>query len=136
MNKRKNTITERMRQFCQLYVETGNGTQSYQEVYKMPKASYNTIAGKASLLLKDERIKEFINKLQEEHKERHAVTIDGLIAELEDARILAFKKENANAAIQATMGKAKICGLDKKVIEMTGKDLAPVINMTINKKNK
>jgi pyruvoyl-dependent arginine decarboxylase (PvlArgDC) len=39
------------------------------------------------------------------------VTEDSLIEELEQARLAALEAEQASAAVAATMGKAKVCGL-------------------------
>lgn len=53
---------------------------------------------------------------------RHGITVDGLLAELEEARTVALTCETpqTSAAIAATMGKAKLTGLDKQVVEMSG----------------
>ena len=42
---------------------------------------------------------------------RNEVTEDSLIEELEQARIAAIEAQQASAAVAATMGKAKVCGL-------------------------
>ena len=53
---------------------------------------------------------------------RHGVTVDGLLKELEEARTVALTCETpqTSAAIAATMGKAKLTGLDKQIVEMSG----------------
>jgi len=65
-------------------------------------------------------------ELQEEHRERHNVTVDTITAELDENRTLALECDQPGAATAATMGKAKIHGLvtDKK--ELAGKDGAPL----------
>ena len=54
-------------------------------------------------------------KRQAEHRQRHKLTIDDILQELEDARQKALKAETpqCSAAISATMSKAKLLGLDK-----------------------
>ena len=52
-----------------------------------------------------------IEALRGELRQRHKITVDDLVAELEEARKLAFETEKAAAAVQATLGKAKLLGL-------------------------
>ena len=55
-------------------------------------------------------------------QKKHEVTIESLIEELEQARILAMnEKKNSSAAVTAIMGKAKLLGLDVQKHELTGK---------------
>ena len=42
---------------------------------------------------------------------RHAVTVERLVRELEEARALAIAKGHSAAAVSATLGKAKLHGL-------------------------
>ena len=58
--------------------------------------------------------------------DRHEITVDTLLLELEQARKLALDTKKAAAAVTATMGKAKLLGLDKQIVELTGKDGAPI----------
>ena len=50
------------------------------------------------------------------------LTVEDLLAELEEARQLALQTESAAPAVSATMGKAKLLGLDKQVIDHTSSD--------------
>jgi phage terminase small subunit len=60
--------------------------------------------------------------------ERHEITVDTLLTELEEARKAALGAETpqAAAAVGATMGKAKLLSLDKKIVELSGKNGAPI----------
>lgn len=58
--------------------------------------------------------------------ERHEITVDTLLAELEEARLLGKETGKASAMVTASMGKAKLLGLDKQIVELTGKDGAPI----------
>lgn len=55
---------------------------------------------------------------------RHDLTVGDLLAELEEARQAALGAENpqSSAAVAATMGKAKILGLDKQIIDHRSSD--------------
>lgn len=65
-----------------------------------------------------------IKELRGEIKQRHNVTVDSLLAELEEARQKALSAETpqSSAAVAATMGKAKLVGLDKQIIDHTSSD--------------
>lgn len=47
------------------------------------------------------------------------MTVDDLIKELEEARQAGLEFESASAMVSATMGKAKLLGLDKQLIDLT-----------------
>jgi len=116
-------LTQAQENFAAAYVETGNASEAYRRAY--PKAvdwKPTSVAVNASKLLADAKVALIVEKYREASAKRHAVTVDSLIAELEEARAIALQAETpqASAAISATMGKAKLCGLDKQVVEHTG----------------
>lgn len=115
-------LTPKQERFCQLYIELGNASEAYRQAYNASKMKPETINTKAKELLKHGLITVRISELQDEHKERHNTNVDDLIAELEEARQLAKDpaKPQPSAMVSATMGKAKLLGLDKQVIEHTG----------------
>lgn len=118
------TLTPKQTRFCQLYVELGNASKAYRQSYHADNMSNTTIHRKASELLAMDKIKRQVDELQAGHRQRHDLTVDDLLAELEEARIAALTCETSqtSAAVSATMGKAKLLGLDKQVHELTGKD--------------
>lgn len=134
-------LTPKQEKFCQLYIELGNASEAYRQAYDSSRMKAETINTKAKELLKHGPITVRISELQDGHKERHDITVDDLIAELEEARQLAKDpaKPQPAAMVSATMGKAKILGFDKQVIEHTGKDgkdlMPPVFNINGVKPN-
>lgn len=74
-----------------------------------------------------------IAELQNAAKERNMITVDSLLAELEENRQAALTAETpqSSAATAATMGKAKLLGLDKQIIEHTGPGGSVLIPTTI-----
>jgi hypothetical protein len=82
----------------------------------------DSINRKAKELIDNVKISARVFELQSEIKARHSVTVDSLIKELEEARQAALGADTPQsaAAVAATMGKAKITGLDKQIIELTG----------------
>ena len=132
-------LTPKQEKFCQLYIELGNASEAYRQAYGASKMKPETINTKAKELLKNGPITVRIKELKAEHKERHNITVDDLIAELEEARQIAKDpvKPQPSAMVSATMGKAKILGFDKQVVELSGKDGKPIetINKNISTEN-
>ena len=104
-------LTPKQEKFCQVYIETGNASEAYRQSYNTAKMKPETVNRTAKQLLDNRKIAARLDELREEHAKRHEITVDTLVAELEEARKLAFETEKAAAAVQATMGKAKLLGL-------------------------
>lgn len=117
-------LTIKQEAFCQAYIETGNASEAYRKSYAADNMKPEAIHVQASKLLVNPKIALRVSELQGEIKERHGVTVDSLIIELEEARQAALHAETpqSSAAVAATMGKAKLTGLDKQIVEIAGKD--------------
>lgn len=128
------TLTPKQTRFCQLYVELGNASKAYRQSYHADNMSNTTIHRKASELLAMDKIKRQVDELQAGHRQRHDLTVDDLLVELEQARIAALTCETpqTSAAVSATMGKAKLLGLDRQVVDHTSSDgsMTPVPVLT------
>ncbi|HEO8934572.1 TPA: terminase small subunit [Serratia marcescens] len=116
------TLTIKQEAFCQAYIETGNASEAYRSSYAAENMKPDAIHVQASKLLDNPKIALRVAELRGEIKERHGVTVDSLLAELEEARQAALTAETpqSSAAVAATLGKAKLTGLDKQIIEHTG----------------
>jgi phage terminase small subunit len=119
-------MTPKQELFAQAYLETSNASEAYKRAYNT-QANANTVNRKASQLLKHPEVIKLLADLQAIHRQRHKLTIDDILQELEQSRLLALENIQCSAAISATMGKAKLLGLDKQVIEHKG-ILTPVFN--------
>lgn len=106
-------LTLKQEYFVKAYIETGNASEAYRIAYDADKMKAETIHRKASELMNNGKIRARLNELQTEHKERHNMTVDDLIKELDEAREIAKENGNPTAMISAVMGKAKLLGLDK-----------------------
>ena len=106
-------MTPKQELFAQVYLETSNASEAYKRAYNT-QANANTINRKASQLLKHPEVIKLLADLQAIQRQRHKLTIDDLLQELEQSRLLALENIQCSAAISATMGKAKLLGLDKK----------------------
>ena len=55
------------------------------------------------------------------------VTVEDLLIELEEARQIGIDTKSAAPMVAATMGKAKLMGLDKQIIEHRGNVDQPLV---------
>lgn len=121
-------LTPKQEKFCQKYIETGNASEAYRQSYNTDKMSDEAVKVEASKLLDNPKITLTLERLRSKHQKRHQITVDTLLAELEEVRQLALvpKGENGtlqlNVAVNAIMGKAKLLGLDKKVVDNISSD--------------
>lgn len=114
-------LTPKQDDFCLKYVELGNASEAYRQVYNAENMKPETVNRKAKELMDNGKITARIKALQAEHSKRHNLTIDDLLDELETARQGALQNGAYSVAVSATMGKAKLLGLDKQVVEIEQK---------------
>lgn len=121
-------LTTKQEAFACKYVECGNASEAYRHAYDAGKMADSTIWVKASELLSNGKVAVRVKELRDAIAEAHKLTVADLLRELEEARTAALTAETpqASAAATATMGKAKLLGLDKQTIEVTGKDGGPI----------
>lgn len=117
-------LTVKQEKFCQAYVETGNASEAYRSAYSADKMKHETVNRNAKALLDNNKIATRVGELKGEHRKRHNLTVDDLLLELEEARKAALSAETPQsaAAVGATMGKAKLLGLDKVVVDHQSSD--------------
>ncbi|SUD77896.1 terminase small subunit [Pseudomonas putida] len=124
--KAKRRFTDKMELFCLAYVETGNASEAYRRSYNTANMADKTAQREGYNLLQNPLVQARIEELRIKVMERHEITVDTLLAELEEARLLGKQTGKASAMVTASMGKAKLLGLDKQIVELTGKDGAPI----------
>ena len=115
-------LTEKQEAICRAFVETGNASEAYRRSYDAKNMGQNTIAVKASEMLNKDNISVRLQQLREVHQKRHNVTVDSLVAELEEIKNVALSAETpqSSAAVAAVLGKAKLMGLDKQLVQLSG----------------
>jgi hypothetical protein len=119
-------LTPKQETFCQAYIETGIGAEAFRRAYDTSNWTDKSIHEKASQMLSAVKIRSRVNKLKAAHRERHEITVDDLVAELEEARSMATKIENPSAMVSASLGKGKLLGLVVEKRELTGKNGEPL----------
>jgi phage terminase small subunit len=125
-------LTIKQETFCQKYIETGNASEAYRQAYDAGNMKPETVNKRASELFGSGAITGRLAELRGVVQQTHGVTVASLILELEEARKVALKREQAAAMVQATMGKAKLAGLDKEG-EEGGNDLSKALHDLIAK---
>lgn len=115
-------VTEKQEKFCRVFVETGNASESYRQAYNAKNMAPNTINVKASQLLAKDNVTVRVGQLRQVHTKRHNITVDTLLEKLNTVYTTALSAETpqSSAAVQAVMAQAKLLGLDKQLIELSG----------------
>lgn len=114
-------LTLKQEGFCQAYVETGNASEAYRLSYPVSiNWKPESVHREACATLDHPKVSSRIAVLKAELATKHDVTVASLMKELEEARTAALTCETpqSSAAVSATMGKARIAGLDKQIVEM------------------
>lgn len=81
--KMPNGLTIKQEKFCHVYMETGNASEAYRQVYSCGKMKPETIRVKACLLLKKDNIRIILQGLKEELKEVSNIKKERLLYEME-----------------------------------------------------
>lgn len=117
-------LTQKQENFCLKYVECGNASEAYRHAYSTENMKPETVNRNAASLMDNNKILTRVEELQQQHARRHRLTVDDLLAELEENRQAALQAETpqSSAATAATMGKAKLLGMDKQIIDHTSSD--------------
>jgi phage terminase small subunit len=111
-------LTPKQALFVKEYLIDLNATQAAIRAGYSEKTAYSI--GEENL--KKPEIAEAIAEHQQAKAKKLDITVDTILAELEEARQLALETGKAGPAVQASMGKAKILGLEKQVIDHTSSD--------------
>lgn len=116
-------------------MQTGSASDAYRTAYDASKMKRETVHRSAQEMMDHPKVSARIKELQNQAQQRHQLTVDDLINELEDARQIAMGGERPTPAamVAATMGKAKLLGyLDRKP-ESGEVDMAKLVSDLIDK---
>lgn len=128
-------LTPKQEAFAQAFVQTSNASEAYRLSYDAENMKPESVHRAAKEVYDNPKVAARISELRDEMVERHRLTVDDLIRELEEARAAALHQEKPQAAamVAATMGKAKILGLEApSKLELTGANGGPVKMKTLN----
>ena len=126
-------LTPKQEKFAQKYIELGSAAEAYRVAYDAENMKPVTIRRKAAELLEHGGVAAYVRALREMHLIRHQVTVDSITEELDESRKLATADKQHSAAINASLGKAKLHGLieDKSVVTVR----KPIAELTVDELN-
>jgi hypothetical protein len=104
----------RHEQFAQQLAQGKDADEAYA------LAGYKPNRGNAATLKAKQSISARVTQLQAKAAKKVAVSVEGLADELEQAQVMAIADRQAGAAVQATMGKAKLFGFGKETRRIEG----------------
>lgn len=115
-------LTPKQEKFAQCVASGMTQADAYREAFGQSNMSDKTLIVKASQLMAKDNIGIRVQELQNESAKVIPITVQDLINELEEARVLAMTMERPNTAsmVQATLGKGKLLGLEVNKHELTG----------------
>ncbi|UBB18356.1 terminase small subunit [Comamonas odontotermitis] len=127
-------LTPKQEAFALAYAETGNASEAYRRSYNAENMKPEVVANKASALLKKGDVRVRVEQLQANAAERHDLTVDDLLRELEEARTAASTSDKPQAAamVAATMGKAKLLGYLTEKVEHSGEIKTPELRLVLH----
>lgn len=87
-------LTPKQEKFCQLYIELGNASEAYRQSYNCSKMTSKTVNEEAARLLKTPKITAMVEELQQSHRQRHNITVDKIIADLQEVRDICMGRKS------------------------------------------
>ena len=128
-------LTSKQEKFAQQVAAGISQSDAYRLVYPASKKRADvTVWVDASKLAANPKVSLRIKELKTKAAAHCLITIEMLVKRLDDVRIMALAEEKpqCGAAVNAIMAQAKLLGLDKQVVEVTGSGM-PLINVTFVK---
>ena len=121
-------LTPKQEKFCQLYIELGNASEAYRQSYNCSKMTTEVINVKASELLnKNGKITVRVEELRQAHQQRHNLTVDNIIADLQEYRDICMGRKPLTITTvvkNAQEGTAQSVNTECFVFEPTGANKA------------
>lgn len=114
------TLTPKREKFARAYVELGCAAKAYRAAFDTSTMAPETVRNKASQTLARDDVRAMVDAIRAELAQRHGVTLDTLLTELEATRLsaMAGDKPQCAAAVSAVMAKARLLGFDRPGIDI------------------
>ena len=115
-------LTAKQEAFCLAYLETGNASKAYRQVYKSDRMKSTTIARKAHHLMENGKIGARLDELRAPVRERAQLTLESHLQRLKDLSEAAECKGQFAAAIAAETNRGRAAGLYVERVDNTASD--------------
>ena len=119
-------LTQKQESFCLAYIETGNASEAYRQVYDTGKMKPETINRNAKALMDDSKITARLDELRAPAREAAQLTLEKHLATLADLRDKATENGMYGAAVTAEVARGRAAGLYIERREFTGRDGGPI----------
>ena len=119
-------MTPKQEAFCLAYIELGNASEAYRQVYDANRMKPETVNRKAKELMDNGKITARIAELRRVAAEAATLTLETHLKALAELRNEARKLGQMSAAINAEVSRGKAAGLYIQKQEVTGKDGQPL----------
>ena len=115
-------LTIKQEKFAQLVVELGDKSKAYRGAYNAERMKPETVHKRSGELMANGAVAGRIAELRAEAAKAHRCTVESLLIKLDTAydTALASETPQCSAAVAAVMAQAKLCGLDKQLVELSG----------------
>ena len=115
-------LTIKQEKFAQLVVELGDKSKAYRGAYDAERMKPETVHKRSGELIANGAVAGRIDELRAEAAKAHRCTVESLLIKLDTAydTALASETPQCSAAVAAVMAQAKLCGLDKQLVELSG----------------
>ena len=115
-------LTIKQEKFAQLVVELGDKSKAYRGAYNAERMKPETVHKRSGELIANGAVAGRIDELRAEAAKAHRCTVESLLIKLDTAydTALASETPQCSAAVAAVMAQAKLCGLDKQLVELSG----------------
>ncbi len=130
------SLTQKQENFCLAYIETGNASEAYRQVYSAGKMTAASVHRKAKELMDNGKIAARLKELRAPVVERAQLTLDAHLDDLKRLRDAAEKEGKYSAAISAEVARGKAAGLYVDRHEHLGGDGEPIGVIIVPAKNK
>ena len=115
-------LTIKQEKFAQLVVELGDKSKAYRGAYNAERMKPETVHKRSGELIANGAVAGRIDQLRAEAAKAHRCTVESLLIKLDTAydTALASETPQCSATVSAVMAQAKLCGLDKQLVELSG----------------
>lgn len=120
-------LTPSMTHFAQLVARGYSYSAAYREAYNVrPGTTKGTIWREGYKIAHTPKIRDYIAKLVAEAADRAVVTRESMLVEMAQNRDMALDAGEIGAAVTSSRDRARVAGLLKDKVELTGKDGAAI----------
>ncbi len=120
-------------EFAEEYLRNGgNARQAYQKVY--PDTKDKTADASASRLLKNVKVQKILENGQKQTEQKNLITREGLIAEMNELKLLATADNQLGVVAKVIDMKARMIGAFTDKHEITGANGGAIETVTLDKK--